>query len=166
MPAAMQPPVLLPLFLSAECPSIDIISFPLSSNKERCQVRYEAADSNGGLLVRYLWGEADCERQAHHSVAVAIAPANRAAPPSNAACRFYIGIGADKGFGSFAIVIAGRIVGVDHLVIPFDETTSTYLKGVLLAVREPAFLFRAVFQVRALDVPAVFLLDVAEQNRL
>ena len=52
------------------------------------------------------------------------------------------------------------------LVIPFDETTSTYLKGVLLAVREPAFLFRAVFQVRALDVPAVFLLDVAEQNRL
>ena len=112
----MQPPVLLPLFLSAECPSIDIISFPLSSNKERCQVRYEAADSNGGLLVRYLLGEADCERQAHHSVAVAIAPANGAAPPSdaairlppsNAAIRFYIGIGADKGFGSFAIVIAG-----------------------------------------------------------
>lgn len=166
MPAAMQPPVLLPLFLSAECPSIDIISFPLSSNKERCQVRYEAADSNGGLLVRYLLGEADCERQAHHSVAVAIAPANRAAPPSNAAIRFYIGIGADKGFGSFAIVIAGRIVGVDHLVIPFDETSCAYLKGVLLAVREPAFLFRAIFQVRALDVPAVFLLDVAEQNRL
>ena len=107
MPAAMQPPVLLPFFLSAECPSIDIISFPLSSNKERCQVRYEAADSNGGLLVRYLLGEADCERQAHHSVAVAIAPANRAAPPSNAAIRFYIGIGADKGIGSKAIVIAG-----------------------------------------------------------
>ena len=107
MPAAMQPPVLLPLFLSAECPSIDIISFPLSSNKERCQVRYEAADSNGGLLVRYLLGKADCERQAHHSVAVAIAPANRAAPPSNAAIRFYIGIGADKGIGSKAIVIAG-----------------------------------------------------------
>ena len=107
MPAAMQPPVLLPLFLSAECPSIDIISFPLSSNKERCQVRYKAADSNGGLLVRYLWGEADSERQAHHSVAVAIAPANRAAPPSNAAIRFYIGIGTDKGIGSKAIVIAG-----------------------------------------------------------
>ena len=162
MPAEMQPSVLLPLFLSAECPSIDIISFPLSSNKERCQVRYEAADCNGGLLVRYLLGEADCERQAHHSVAVTIAPANGAAPPSNAACRFHVGIGADKGFGSFAIVIAGRIVGIEYHHITFDQTTCIYRNGALFAVRVPAFLFRTITQLTAYDIPAVFLLDVAE----
>ena len=152
-------------FLAAECPCVFTGFIFLTTNKERRQVGNEARHSNSSYFARYSWSVTNGERQPYHSIIIACAIGDVRTAPRDALANLHIGIRFNESGGCIAVIITGFRNGIDDFDIAANNTAIN-ADSALLAIGEPAFLFRSVTEAASLDVPAILLLDIPEQTRL